>query len=100
MDTVQNTQNTVDSPVSPISVFKTKFGQQISPGQNWAGKDSLEVVSATIAAIKKSDGSNIELTADQQAIITAVFNPTVPIQMAVVNKVITNAGGEVFVQLL
>ncbi|CAN5537927.1 hypothetical protein BH09VER1_BH09VER1_23780 [soil metagenome] len=76
-----------------IAAFREKFGEEIKSGSKWSGKKSHAVASATIASIKKGDGSSIELTTDQQTAIAAIFNPSVGNQMSVLRKVIDDAGG-------
>ena len=76
-----------------VGAFKGSFDAQREDGKPWSGGKSLTVVSATLEVILKPDGTRIELTPKQTDTIAALFNPTVPNQMAVVKTVIADAGG-------
>jgi len=87
------TSNTPSSGNASVAVFQKKFGEESRNVTKWNGRKSLNVVTATIAAIEKLDGTTVELTADQKNSIAVVFSPTVESQMATVKKVIADAGG-------
>ena len=87
------TSKTPSSGKASVAVFQKKFGEESRSVTKWNGRKSLNVVTATIAAIEKPDGTTVELTADQKTSIAAIFSPTVVSQIAVVKKVIADAGG-------
>ena len=87
------TSNAPSSGTTPVAVFQQKFGEESRKVTKWNGKKSLNVVKATVAVIRKPDGTNIELTLDQDTVFSAIFSRTVGSQMAVIKKTIVDAGG-------
>jgi hypothetical protein len=74
------------------AAFKDALNQQLTDQKKWNGVKSLTVARATLNAIKKSDGTTLNLSEEQARLIAAIYNPTVPVQMAIVKKVVADAG--------
>ncbi|MEA3187352.1 MAG: hypothetical protein QOD99_1182 [Chthoniobacter sp.] len=76
-----------------VAAFRAALNSQMKDGKPFNGAKSLTVVRATLDAVKKDDGTKIELNDDQQQIVAAIYNPTVPTEVAVIKKVVADAGG-------
>lgn len=77
------------------SAYKAELNNQRKLPEKWNGGKSLAVVRAAIGALKKGDGSAVELSSDQLDIVVAIFNPNVTAQMKVVKKLVADVGGEI-----